>query len=92
MAVSDGIMRHLHGTQGGETSQTVTLLPDPEPRPRTFTIVSVDDHLIEPAHVFEGRMPSHLADAAPKISASAADQGKTRRSITSLLGSVLSGQ
>ena len=67
MAVSDGIMRHLHGTQGGETSQTVTLLPDPEPRPRTFTIVSVDDHLIEPAHVFEGRMPSHLADAAPKI-------------------------
>ena len=67
MAVSDQIMRHLHGAQGGEAHQTVTLLPDPEPRERSYTIISVDDHLIEPAHLFEGRMPSHLADRAPKI-------------------------
>jgi predicted TIM-barrel fold metal-dependent hydrolase len=67
MAVSDQIMRHLHGAQGGETRQTVTLLPDPEPRRRSYTIISVDDHLIEPAHLFEGRMPSHLADRAPRV-------------------------
>ncbi len=67
MAVSDQIMRHLHGAQGGETQQTVTLLPDPEPRRRSYTIISVDDHLIEPAHLFEGRMPSHLADRAPRV-------------------------
>jgi predicted TIM-barrel fold metal-dependent hydrolase len=33
----------------------------------TYTIISVDDHLIEPAHLFEGRMPSHLADRAPRV-------------------------
>ncbi len=43
------------------------LLPDPEPRPRRYTIVSVDDHLIEPPDLFEGRMPTALADRAPRV-------------------------
>lgn len=30
-------------------------------------IISVDDHLIEPPDLFDGRMPSRFADAAPKI-------------------------
>ena len=30
-------------------------------------IISVDDHLIEPPDLFEGRMPAHLADAAPRL-------------------------
>jgi predicted TIM-barrel fold metal-dependent hydrolase len=30
-------------------------------------IVSVDDHLVEPAHLFEGRMPAALVDVAPRI-------------------------
>ena len=30
-------------------------------------IISVDDHLIEPPDLFEGRMPSRFADAAPKV-------------------------
>ena len=42
---------------GEAAQQRTTLLPDPEPRERTFTIISVDDHLIEPAHLFEGRVP-----------------------------------
>ena len=37
------------------------LLPDPEPRERSYTIISVDDHLVEPAGMFEGRLPSNLA-------------------------------
>jgi predicted TIM-barrel fold metal-dependent hydrolase len=48
---------------------TATLLPDPDPDPRTrhYTIISVDDHLIEPAHLFEGRLPSNLQAHAPKV-------------------------
>lgn len=30
-------------------------------------IISVDDHLIEPPDLFEGRMPAALADAAPQV-------------------------
>ncbi len=44
-----------------------TLLPDPPAARRSYTIVSVDDHLIEPRHLFEGRMPARWADAAPRI-------------------------
>ena len=32
-----------------------------------YAIISVDDHLIEPPDLFEGRMPAALADRAPKI-------------------------
>jgi len=44
-----------------------TLLPDPEPRERTYTIISVDDHLIEPRDLLEGRLPSALQDRAPHV-------------------------
>jgi len=50
-----------------DTPTSVGLLPDPEPRARHFTIVSVDDHLIEPPHAFEGRVPAALAERAPRI-------------------------
>jgi hypothetical protein len=41
------------------------LLPDPEPRPAEYTIISVDDHLVEPPWLFEGRLPKKFqADAA----------------------------
>ncbi len=42
-------------------------LVDPEPRRVTYTVISVDDHLVEPRHVFEGRMPGTLADRAPYV-------------------------
>jgi predicted TIM-barrel fold metal-dependent hydrolase len=42
-------------------------LPDPEPREVRYTIVSVDDHLVEPAHAFEGRFPKHLREHEPRI-------------------------
>jgi predicted TIM-barrel fold metal-dependent hydrolase len=50
-----------------ESRSSATLLPDPEPRPIRVPIISVDDHLIEPPDLFEGRMPAHLADRAPRI-------------------------
>ena len=44
-----------------------TLLPDPEPRPVRYTVISVDDHLVEPPDMFEGRLPARFADRAPRI-------------------------
>jgi len=43
------------------------LLPDPEPADLRYTIISVDDHLVEPPDMFEGRLPTSLQDRAPKV-------------------------
>lgn len=40
---------------------------EPAPRTRRYTIVSVDDHVVEPPDVFEGRMPARFAEAAPRV-------------------------
>jgi predicted TIM-barrel fold metal-dependent hydrolase len=40
---------------------------DPPRRPRHHTLISVDDHLVEPPHLFEGRMPAKFADRAPRV-------------------------
>src|SRR5258707_1255599 len=45
----------------------MALLPDPEPRQRQHVLISVDDHVIEPPDMFVGRLPSALADRAPKV-------------------------
>jgi predicted TIM-barrel fold metal-dependent hydrolase len=46
---------------------TQPLLPDPEPRPVEYTLISVDDHLMEPPHAFEGRMPHRFEARAPRV-------------------------
>lgn len=48
-------------------SDAELFLPDPMPREVKYTVISVDDHVVEPAHTFEGRIPKHLADQAPRI-------------------------
>ena len=50
-----------------DRERTVTFLPEPEPRERRFTFISVDDHLVEPPHMFEGRMPSKYRDLGPRV-------------------------
>ena len=68
MAVSaDALARLQRAEGGGNPDRSATLLPDPEPRSRRHTIISVDDHLIEPADCFEGRLPARFADRAPRI-------------------------
>ncbi len=42
-------------------------LPDPLAREVKYTLISVDDHVVEPPHTFEGRLPAHLQDRAPHI-------------------------
>ncbi len=46
---------------------TSPLLPDPEPRPIKYTMISADDHLMEPPHTFEDRLPQRFAEAAPRV-------------------------
>ena len=49
-------------------SETHGLAPDPEPRPIRYTLISVDDHLVEPPDMFDGRLPARLAGPlAPKV-------------------------
>src|SRR5689334_121116 len=45
----------------------VTFLPDPPRAERRYTVISVDDHIVEPPHTFEGRVPAKFADRAPKV-------------------------
>jgi predicted TIM-barrel fold metal-dependent hydrolase len=40
---------------------------EPEPRPVQYTLISVDDHLVEPPDMFEGRLPAQWQDKAPRI-------------------------
>ena len=42
-------------------------LPEPLPREVKYTVISVDDHVVEPPHTFDGRLPKHLQDRAPRV-------------------------
>jgi predicted TIM-barrel fold metal-dependent hydrolase len=50
-----------------EESNADLFLPDPEPREVRYTVISVDDHLVEPPDMFEGRVAGGFQDRAPKI-------------------------
>ncbi len=43
------------------------VLPDPPPAEVHYTVISVDDHLVEPPHLFEGRLPERFAERAPYV-------------------------
>lgn len=45
----------------------VTFLPEPARAERRYTVISVDDHIVEPPHTFDGRVPARFADRAPRI-------------------------
>ena len=53
--------------RGGDRARKVTFDPEPEPRARTYTIVSVDDHIVEPPDMFAGRLPARFAADAPHV-------------------------
>ena len=46
---------------------TELFLPEPEARVPRYTVISVDDHVVEPAHTFEGRLPASVQGRAPRI-------------------------
>jgi hypothetical protein len=49
------------------TSTDELFLPEPAPREMKYTVISVDDHAVEPPHTFEGRLPAALQERAPRI-------------------------
>ena len=53
------------GTSGRRDA--VTFLPEPSPREEWATIISVDDHVVEPPDAFEDRFPAKYRDDAPRI-------------------------
>ena len=58
------------------------LLPDPEPREAKYTIISVDDHLMEAPHAFEGRLPANSAFAGAPIGELATEDELTEAAVT----------
>ncbi len=50
----------------GATNQDM-LLPEPEISPIYYTLISVDDHLVEPPNMFDGRLPKALQSQAPRL-------------------------
>ena len=50
-----------------EPRRKIELLPDPDPRPVAYTLISVDDHLVEPRDMFDGRLPERYQHLAPRI-------------------------
>jgi predicted TIM-barrel fold metal-dependent hydrolase len=45
----------------------LTLLPEPQPSRLRVPIVSVDDHFVEPAHLFLTHMPKRFGDRIPRV-------------------------
>jgi predicted TIM-barrel fold metal-dependent hydrolase len=67
MGLSIEDLQKRTGEVGAANVQTVTFLPEP-PMPDVWaTIVSVDDHVVEPPDIFEGRFSSKLTERAPRI-------------------------
>ena len=58
-------LEELQAKQGFTTATAgeVTWLPEPERAARRYTVISVDDHIVEPPDAFAGRLPAKLADA-----------------------------
>lgn len=50
----------------GKTN-TDALLPEPRAEEVRYTVISVDDHLVEPPGMFDHRLPAAMQDAAPKL-------------------------
>jgi hypothetical protein len=55
-------------TTGGK-SQTgrATFLPEPSRQTRYYTVISADDHVVEPPDIFKGRIPKGLVADAPRV-------------------------
>ncbi len=66
MSLDDLQASEAFGGSKGRRS-AVTFLPEPEPRDRFTTIISVDDHVVEPPDTFADRFPTKYQDVAPRI-------------------------
>src|SRR5258705_7933798 len=64
----DGMAADLNFTTAKTgADNTVPFLPEPPRAERRYTVISVDDHIVEPPDTFEGRVPRKFADRAPRV-------------------------
>jgi len=64
----DDLLANKEWTKAGKDGErSVTFLPDPPRAERKYTVISADDHIVEPPHMFEGRLPDKFADRAPRV-------------------------
>ncbi|HTD51205.1 MAG TPA: amidohydrolase, partial [Acidimicrobiia bacterium] len=47
--------------------EQVSWLPEPTARERVYTVISVDDHVVEPPDTFVGRFPARFAADEPRV-------------------------
>ena len=66
MSLEDLAASEAFGGSRGRRPE-VTFLPEPEPRDRWATIISVDDHVVEPPDAFADRFPAKYRDDAPRV-------------------------
>ena len=57
----DDLASNEHFGGGKGRRETITWLPEPEPRERVYRVISVDDHVVEPPDAFTGRFPKKYA-------------------------------
>jgi predicted TIM-barrel fold metal-dependent hydrolase len=62
----EGVARVFEAKRADPT-RPVEWLPEPEARTRHFTIISVDDHVIEAPDMFMGRLPQRYVEEGPRI-------------------------
>jgi predicted TIM-barrel fold metal-dependent hydrolase len=68
MADIEELQKNTAFTVAGRSgTRTCTFLPEPVRQPRRWPIISVDDHIVEPRHAFEGRFPAEFKDRAPRV-------------------------
>ena len=66
MASIDELSANLNFTTAKTgDDRTVTFLPEPERADRRYTVISVDDHIVEPPDTFEGRVPAEVRRPRP---------------------------
>ncbi|HEX4244011.1 MAG TPA: amidohydrolase family protein [Acidimicrobiales bacterium] len=67
LSIEDLLANSEWTTAGHGGPRSVTFLPEPPRADRKYTVISADDHIVEPPHVFEGRVAKKFADRAPRV-------------------------
>lgn len=63
----DELQRMEFTTGGKSRAGGATFLPEPGRQSRHFTVISADDHIVEPPDTFTGRLPARFAERAPHV-------------------------
>jgi predicted TIM-barrel fold metal-dependent hydrolase len=63
----DELISNARFTAAGAGPKKVTFLPEPDAAIRKYLVISADDHIVEPPHMFEGRVPRKFADRVPRV-------------------------